>query len=91
MKKTTPTLEVPSLKRMLAMVGEQVESLRPEMKPTRESIGACRAVATACNSYISGVRLALDAEKARGEKPDMKFLRLSDSPPEKIAAATLAA
>ena len=78
MKNRQSELEVPSLKRMLAMVGEQVEGLRPQNKPTREAIGACRAVATATNSYISGVRLAMDAEKARGEKPNMKFLRLTD-------------
>lgn len=72
-------LEVPSLKRMLALVGEQTENLRPENKPTREAIGACRAMATAFNSYVSGIRLALDADKARGEKPNLKFLKLSDT------------
>lgn len=76
MKNTDPA--VPSLKKMLGMIGEQVETLRPKNKPTREAIGACRAVATATNSYIAGVRLALDAAKARGRTTDMKFLELTN-------------
>lgn len=72
------SLELPSLKRMLSLLGEQVENLRPGSKPNKEAIGSCRAVSTATNSYISGVRLALDASKSRGEKPNANFLQLDE-------------
>lgn len=55
--------------------------LRPDNKPTREAIGACRAVATATNSYLSGVRLAVEVDKARGVKPNLAFLELNDVKP----------
>ena len=70
--KTTPTVK--SIRDILSLLSEQMETLRPRSKPTKESISAARASATVVNSYLGTVRLGMEGAKINNQKPDLTFL-----------------
>lgn len=67
---------------MLSLLGEQMEQLRPENKPSTEQIAGARASATVTNSYVAIIRLGMEYSRMQGKKPDLGFLKI-DSVEEK--------
>lgn len=72
-------MKIKSVKEVLALLGEQMDQLRPQKKPTKESVGAARASATVVNTYLGMIRLGMEYAKMNGQKPDLAFLGMPSS------------
>lgn len=74
-----PKENVKSMRQLLSVLGDHIDSLRPDHKPTKELVSAARSTATLVNSYIGVVRLGMEHGKMVGQKPDLGFLQIADS------------
>ena len=68
---------IKGMKELLAALGDHIDSLRPENKPTKELVSAARSTATIINSYIGVVCLGMEYGKMKGQEPDLAFLQIT--------------
>jgi hypothetical protein len=68
--------KIPSVREMLEMVGEQMQTLRPQNKPSTTAIAAANASFKGVNSYMGSIRVLQNQYKLTGETPKPEFLQL---------------
>ncbi len=77
--------QIKSLRQLLELLGEQMDSLRPQNEPTDEGIKAAGACSRVTNSYLGAIKIGIQAAKLSGQKPDLSFFGVVD-PDKQIAS-----